>query len=378
MNEVHDARALYIHIPFCRSKCPYCSFYSIADGEGLTASYVEALLKQIENLSDRFSTIYIGGGTPTVLSLGQLKKLLGSLKKYVGRSVEFTVEANPESLTADKIKLFLDSGVNRISIGVQSLSDGRLAQLGRIHDSKTAVNAVMLSRKNGFRNINIDLIAGLLEDHPDSMKAEVEEAAGLPVTHISFYILSYEKGTPFYMKLKRGEIKPAADEIVSYIYTEVADFLGSRGFGHYEVSNFAKKGFESRHNLNYWANGPYTGLGSSACSYAGGVRSGNIADIGRYIADINTGKSPVSFREKLSPKRSAGETAAFKVRTAEGIDYGWFKKKTGFNLPDKAEAIGKLVTEGLIKFKKKGGARTGICLTKKGFLFCDIVSRELL
>ena len=372
--------ALYIHIPFCRKKCPYCSFLSIAYDRKLADSYIELLGNTFPaEGSAKISTIYIGGGTPTVLNMSQLKKLFKFLSKYKSRNVEFTIEANPESITAEKLKLFFDAGVNRLSIGVQSLTDGRLAELGRVHNSETALNAVLLAYRSGFRDINVDFMAGLPKDESDPISKEIKKLTSLPITHFSFYILSYEKGTLFYRDMKSGQVVKISDETASDIYSRMACLLEKKGFRHYEVSNFAKKGFECRHNLNYWSNGPYIGLGPSACSYVNGVRSRNTSDLLKYIDNVRRNRKIISFQEKLSPERRAGETAAFKIRTADGINFAWFKEKTGFDLMEtKKGVIDKHVNEGLLRYRKRKGKATGIFITKKGFLLCDLISSSFL
>lgn len=371
--------SLYIHIPFCRKKCIYCDFYSIQYNEKLAAAYVDTLLKQIGALGQIFSTIYIGGGTPTVLDKVLLARLLKGLKKNFDASAEFTVEANPESLSEDKIALLLDSGVNRLSIGIQSLNDKKLSRLGRAHNSLSARQAVVLSSRKGFKNISIDMIYGVWGEGEEGWKEELEEATKLPASHISCYGLTYEKGTPLFGALASGTVVPLDDDITARMYEYTIDRLSVRGFKQYEVSNFAKEGFRCRHNLNYWENAPYIGLGASAVSYAGGTRAQNIPDAEEYVRKAVRGEGLVSSSERLEPTRTAKETAAVKIRTREGIDFDWFKSRTGFDLMDIEKcALEELLSKDLIKYKKDKGALTGICLRRKGFLFCDTVSSALL
>ena len=373
------APSLYIHIPFCVKKCGYCDFYSINYDAGLASAYVDALVGQMGGIGCRVSTIFIGGGTPTALSAPLLKKLLRGAARSAARNAEFTVEANPESLDAGKLSLLLDEGVNRLSIGVQSFNDAKLKKLGRIHNAKKAADAVMLSKKKGFDDLNIDLIFGAPGETLDGYSAELARAVKLPVTHISCYGLTYEKGTPLYNARKRGEVIPVDEECSARMYSFVIGYLPGHGFRHYEVSNFAKKGFECRHNLNYWRNDEYIGLGPSAVSYIGGVRKRHLPDVREYIKRVKAGKSTIVSSERLAGDRKAKETAAVKIRTAEGIDFNWFKKKTGFELGElEADALRKLSVWGLIKYKKINGKAGGISLTKKGFLFCDTVSSGLL
>lgn len=371
--------SLYIHIPFCRQKCIYCDFYSAVYRETVASSYVDALVGQMENLAYDFPTIYIGGGTPTVLDIGILERLLGSLAKYSKKVSEFTVEANPESLSYDKLKMLADLGVNRISIGVQSFREEKLKALGRVHTVKKAGDAVCAAAKNGFKNISIDLIFGTWLESPEGWKDEIGDIGKLPVTHVSCYGLTYERGTPLFQALKNKSVIPLEDEAVAAMYEHSIDILAVRGFKQYEVSNFAKDGFQCRHNLKYWDNDPYLGLGASAVSYVEGARMKNVADVVEYIRRSRDGRPLIESSETLSPVKRAKETAAIKIRTKDGIDFGWFREKTGFDLLElEKKALPRLIEDGLIKYKKEGNIPTGIRLKRKGFLFCDTVSSALL
>lgn len=373
------ASALYVHIPFCRRKCIYCNFYSRIYKENEAADYIDAILLQLDKLTGPFTTVYVGGGTPTALGLPLLKKLLQGLARVSKNSIEFTFEANPESANMDTMKMLRDHGVNRISIGAQSLKDEKLKKLGRIHDAARAVAAVTNAKRAGFDNISIDLIFGLWGEKPDNWKKELEEAVKLPVKHVSCYELTYESSTPLFDMLKNKAIVPAEDDVIADMYETAIDGLALRGFRQYEVSNFAKAGFESRHNANYWNNSGYLGLGASAFSYDGQTRYKNVSDACEYARLVRSGKDPADFSERLSPERRARETAAVKIRTRDGIDFDWFKTNTGYNLEDlENKAIPALMDEGFIKYTKNGDSVTGIRLKRKGFLFCDTVSGNLL
>ncbi len=371
--------SLYIHIPFCRKKCIYCDFYSIPYKDDVASAYIDALLEQIEKLEGIFNTIYIGGGTPTVIDKSLLAKLLQGLKGRCDGSTEFTVEANPESLSEEKISILLSSGVNRLSIGVQSLKDQKLSRLGRIHNAESAKKAVILSSKKGFKNISVDMIYGAWNESEEEWKEELEEVTKLPIDHVSCYSLTYEKETPLFTALEGGSVEPLEDDIVARMYEYAIDRLSVRGFKQYEVSSFAREGRQCRHNLNYWENSPYTGLGASAVSYSEGRREENVRDVRDYIKRVNGAEALVASSEKLPPLAMAKETAAVKMRTREGIDFGWFMSKTGFDLQviEKA-ALKDLLEKDLIKYKKDKDFVTGVCLKRKGFLFCDTVSSALL
>jgi len=313
------------------------------------------------------------------LDLETLKKILFSLRKFSNKAIEFTIEANPESLTEEKLSLFLDEGVNRINIGVQSFNSSKLKRLGRLHDGPCAVGAVAKARVSGFKNIGIDLIFGIWDEVVPAWKDDLKTAADLPITHISCYSLTYEPGTYIKECVKDGSIIPLPEERSADMYNLAISYLANKGFAQYEISNFSKPGFCCKHNYTYWNNDPYTGLGPSAVSYADGVRRENIPDVAGYIDKVRSGLQPIGSSEKLSPEERAKETAAVKIRTMEGIGFDWFKKKTGFELPDlERKALPKLIANGLIEQSKVSLAAEGVRLTRKGILFCDTVSSAFL
>ena len=373
---------LYIHVPFCREKCLYCDFYSALYSETLADSYISVILNELQGLNQRFSSIYIGGGTPSILNLDLLDKLLSGLKKFITPGMEFTIEANPESVDSEKLKLFLDKGVNRISMGVQSFDDKKLKLLGRIHDAKGAMDAIELSKKSGFENISIDMIFGSSGEDLKAWKLELEKAAGCAARHISCYSLSYEKGTPLFRMREKNRIVALDDDVLAEMYGYTMSYLPSKGFDHYEVSNFSKPGFECAHNLNYWDNLPYIGLGPSAVSYIDGTRSENVRDVEEYIDRYVKGVSLITYSENLSGIRMARETSAVKIRTRQGIDYDWFKNKTGFDFEDTLEKgiLDELSKDALLEYKidELTREKRGIMLTEKGFLFSDTVSSAFL
>ena len=313
------------------------------------------------------------------MDLGQLKKILLPLRKFSNHAIEFTIEANPESLTMEKLSLFLDEGINRISIGVQSFDSAKLKRLGRIHDGPCAMEAVAKARKIGFKNIGIDLIFGVWDEVVPAWKDDLKKAADLPITHVSCYGLTYEPGTSIKECVKNGSIIPLPEERSADMYNTAISYLAEKGFAQYEISNFSKPGFRCKHNYTYWNNDPYTGLGPSAVSYVDGVRIENISDISGYVDKVRSGVQPIGSSEKLSPEERAKETAAVKIRTMEGIGFDWFKKKTLFELPDlEREALAKLIAAGLIEQSKPGLVAVAVRLTRKGMLFCDTVSSAFL
>ncbi|UCD15165.1 MAG: radical SAM family heme chaperone HemW [Candidatus Omnitrophota bacterium] len=370
---------LYIHIPFCRRKCFYCDFYSVEYDKDLGSAYSGVLCRQIEKLEGKFSTIFIGGGTPTVLDVFSLEKILKRLSRLSAGMSEFTIEANPESLTKEKADLFISRGCNRISIGGQSFCSEKLNKLGRTHCLADVARAVTIAQKAGFKNINLDLIFGVWGGDLDSWMKELRRAVTYPLTHISVYALTLEKNTPFFKAVKKNQITPLDDDIVAKMYGFAMDYLPRRKFHQYEVSNFSKEGHRCRHNLNYWENNSYVGIGPSAVSLRLGLREKNVADIKSYIKKAKSGESVVSFKEKLSQVKSAKEFAAVKIRTKEGIDFAAFKHRFGFDFLDlEADAVRDLRKQKLLNYRLKKGIKTGVCLTRKGFLFCDEVSSSFL
>lgn len=366
---------LYIHIPFCRKKCFYCDFYSREYNSGSAKEYVACLCWQIDGLKESFRTIFVGGGTPSVLEKALLGKLFKSLKRVSKSAKEFTVEVNPESLDRQKIDLFLQSGCNRLSIGVQSLFEDKLKKLGRIHSSQKAQDAVYLAKEMGFVNISIDLIFGVWGETLDSWKQELERAVVLPVKHISVYGLTPEKKSPFFRALKRGDLEQLSEEISAQMYEFSIEFLERNGFFQYEVSNFARRRYLCRHNWNYWQNNFYIGLGPSAVSYVEGVRMTNVANVKEYIRRVNKGENTVASQEKLGRVRRAKEAAAILIRTAEGIDLAGFRQKYGVDFGKlNRGTIDNLKDMGLLRYYEAAGKIKRICLTKKGFLFSDTVS----
>lgn len=371
--------SLYIHIPFCRAKCPYCGFYSMQYNEDLADDFVKAIGKEIDDAEGKFSTVYIGGGTPTVLNPQQMKYFLRKLQKKIQCDAEFSIEANPESLNEEKIDLMLDCGINRLSIGVQSFNDNKLQQLSRIHNAQKARNSIRFALKKRFKNISIDMMFGLWDETVENCEKEIKNFVEFPVKHISCYGLTYEKNTPFFNLIKKKKINPLDNAVEAKMYKTIVSEFEKNNFRRYEVSNFSVPGYECRHNVNYWQNNEYIGLGPSAVSYIKGRRSENTRDINEYIKAAKELKPHILKSEKLSRSKKAGETAAVKIRMTDGINFEWFMKKTGFDLLKmKSGQIDDLIKKKFLRYLKKDNKVLGISLTKKGFLFCDMVSSELL
>ncbi len=311
-------RGLYVHVPFCVRKCAYCDFYSLPQRLDSLDSYLEAVLteaRKYQGLS--FQTFYLGGGTPSLLKAPGLQKLLNGLKQTLDLTdmAEATMEANPDSITPELLETALSSGMNRLSIGVQSLANTELGKVGRIHTAVQAVEAIEQANISGFRNISADAILGLPGQDWHSLMITLETLIGLNIQHLSMYCLSIEPHTPLALSLPPD--LPSDDEQAD-LYNQAATLLIERGFEHYEISNFTLPGYECRHNLNYWQGGEYIGLGPAAASHFEGKRFKNKADLDAYIENP---AGQVEEVEELNPPEKAAEEAILRLRLLqEGLD----------------------------------------------------------
>ena len=310
---------LYLHIPFCKQKCNYCDFASFAGREFLMQDYVRALLKEAaQSPTKNFQTLYIGGGTPSLLPLMLLEELLCGAEKLFGPLEVFeesTFEANPESLTRAKLDFLKSAGFNRLSIGLQSFHDNELKTLGRVHTQRDFLRAFESARAAGFQNINVDLIAGLPGQTSENFLASLSAVLALKPEHLSVYGLQIEEGTPFF---ERGIV---CDQLLMRrMLEETHARLTQAGLHHYEISNFARPGFESKHNTHYWQYGAYIGLGSAAASFWGGERRQNTPDMAEYIARMGEGQSPVVSRETLPEQAREGEKLLLVLRQLDGAE----------------------------------------------------------
>lgn len=317
---------LYIHIPFCESKCIYCDFYSMSNNNHLIDKYidtllVEAVLRKNELNSETLTTIYLGGGTPSLLSITQLSKLVNGLKKVFDFSdvEEFTVEVNPDDVTADYIQQAKTLGINRVSMGVQSFNDEDLRFINRRHTAKQATDAIHIIKKAGIDNISIDLIYGIPGQNIEKWKNNVDTAISLSVQHISAYTLMYEEGTRLSVMRSLGKITEVDDDVVAAMYDYLVVQLKSNGYTHYEISNFALPGFHSRHNSSYWNLTPYLGLGVAAHSFDGTVRRYNPSNLKKYLDALGEGNLCVEV-EKITKAEKYDEYVMLRLRTADGID----------------------------------------------------------
>ena len=313
---------LYIHIPFCPNICPYCAFYKESAGRERVETFLDALLLETEAWSARLRprTIFLGGGTPSALSIPQFEKLLGGLRSRLdlSRLQEWTIEMNPATVAADKAALLREAGINRVSMGVQSWDDAVLKSLGRTHDCGKAEESFHILREAGFDNLSIDLIFGVPGQTLESWRDSLQRSIRLAPEHLSAYGLTYEEDTEFFRKLGRGEMAP--DEGLEADQFELtATLLGEAGYIQYEVSNYALPGRESMHNSAYWAGTDYLGLGPSAFSTVGSRRWRNIRETGIYSESTLAGKTAFDFEEEVTRELKSKERAAFGMRTLRGI-----------------------------------------------------------
>ena len=369
--------ALYIHIPFCIKKCLYCDFHSFRFDLSLIYRYTQALIRELKLfLSTDYSvkTIYLGGGTPSILPVEALEEIVrtiyGSFKS--DDNIEFTIEVNPGTVNEEKLRLYKTLGINRISIGIQSLKEEELKILGRIHSGKEALEALDTAINVGFTNINVDLIYGIPNQTLESWRYTLQEVLKRNPTHMSVYGLMYEPGTPLYKALIRNKIKPMSEDLEIEIFKATQEILSTYGLGWYEISNYAKDGYECRHNLTYWRGEDYLGFGPSAHSLFGNTRYSNTPNIKAYIELLDRGKSPKVWEERLSPLEKAKELIILGLRLREGVSLCDVYRRTGIDVGRIfSENIERLISYGLL-YKKEDK----IQLTERGRLLANLVFEE--
>ena len=372
---------IYIHIPFCRRKCFYCDFPSHAGKESIMEDYMRALRREIAVQGSLYrgrwgspATLYIGGGTPTVLPLRELEKLLCALGGFSASAEEVTLEANPGTVDETCLKMLRFGGINRLSLGVQSFEDRLLKRIGRIHTAEDAEAAVKAAKRAGFHNISIDLIYGLPEQTMDDLQRSVERAAALDVQHVSIYGLQVEEGTVFARQRELGRLSLPDEELEEAMYDYMVEELPRLGYGRYEISNFSRPGYESRHNLGYWQDVPYLGMGAAAHSYLDGRRLENTADIGEYISCMREGKSPSREEAERTREIAMEEFAFLALRTVRGIRKTAFREKFGCTLESVYEDV-------LKRMEGKGLLQNGeeeVRLTESGMKYGNFVFEEFL
>ena len=327
---------IYVHIPFCKKKCDYCDFISYCGKDDLIEKYVDSVKKEINHvkIKSEITTIYIGGGTPSYIDSKFIVQILEKIKeKNVAQDAEITIEVNPGTVTQEKLQDYIDCGINRISIGLQTTNDELLKQIGRIHNYEQFLETYKLAKKVGFKNINVDLMLGLPNQRIIDLKESLENVLKLAPKHISVYSLIVEDGTPIANKIENGKLKLPDDELERNMYWYVKNTLELNGYKHYEISNFAKKGYESKHNMNCWNQMEYVGIGTAAHSYRDITRYSNTEDIKEYIKNVQKGEFEKNriIHEIQKEEDSKKEFMLLGLRKIEGLKISEFKNKFGDN-----------------------------------------------
>ncbi|MDP6633677.1 MAG: radical SAM family heme chaperone HemW [Phycisphaerae bacterium] len=336
--------ALYVHIPFCRSKCDYCDFYSLPDMNELARPCIRAICLELKlhahNLTVPLNSIFVGGGTPTALEPPLLSQLLSTLAEYGDDRTEFSIEANPCTVTSETAAMLHGAGVNRVNIGAQSFIQAELTALGRIHDPDLIVTAWETLRRAGLQRLGLDLIYAAPGQNPDSWRFSLGKALSLAPDHLSCYALTVESDTEIGRRRDSGEFVEMDESAQADCYQTAVETARAAGLEQYEISNFAAPGRQCRHNLTYWRNEPYLGLGPAAASYISGVRKTNNPDVQAYIQALRIGQPPPCRSEKLTGRAEMGETIMLALRMVEGVDRSAFVARFGVDIP---EAFGRTV-----------------------------------
>ena len=368
---------IYIHVPFCRRKCIYCAFYSVAL-LSRKQDYLDALHCEIEQSlnylpSRKIDTVYFGGGTPTLLSISEIESILTKIRRYyiLNPDGEFTIEANPEQLGKTYLKDLLNLGINRISIGVQSFNDNTLRFLGRQHTADEAREAVSCALAAGFDNISIDLIYGITQRQSGEWETDVRTAMQLPIKHLSCYALTKEENTLLWRKIHRHELPEMDEDLANREFHQLLQLCRKNGFEQYEISNFARNGRVSRHNSAYWERQPYLGLGPSAHSFDGHSRKWNVSNLEQYIQDIASG-NVCGDSETLSLTEQYNEYVMLGLRTAKGINFAQIAELFGEKYRQHAE--GQMLQVNPDHYRRDGDS---IVLTDEGKFFADGIAERL-
>jgi oxygen-independent coproporphyrinogen-3 oxidase len=383
MTTPDDCRSLYVHIPFCRRICGYCDFYRDVYDPDAAAQVVDALRTELRGAiagrDIRFDTVFFGGGTPTVLPPHQLAALLGDIQPLLANgkeplTYEFTVEANPATVTREVAAVLSEHGVNRVSVGAQSFQPGELAVLDRTHKPPQVAQTLRICREAGIQRLNVDLIFAIPGQTLKGWLANLEEAVALGTEHLSCYGLTYEPGTPMHRDLQGGRVRRVSEDVEAAMLEATIDMLSERGIEQYEISNYARWGAECRHNLCYWRNEPHLAIGPSAAGLYEGIRYRNVPDTRQYVAAIRAGRSPRIETERLPPERRARETGYLQLRLREGIRRKAFVVRFGCDPVELyAGAIEKHGSIGLVDVTEET-----VRLTRAGVLMADMVSVDFV
>lgn len=374
--------SVYIHIPFCAKKCHYCDFNTYAAEGQPMDDYLDALIKEMlmtaESLPDRtMKTVFVGGGTPTILDAGQMKRLLDGIREafvFSGDGFEFTMEANPGTVDPEKLEVMKEGGVNRISFGVQSFQDHLLQSIGRMHDVSDVHESIRQARAAGFNNISIDLMYGLPRQTMKMMEESLDQALRLNLPHYSIYGLKIEENTVFHALYKKNQLPLPSEDEEFAMYQLIRQRLLEAGYKQYEISNFAKPGFEGRHNITYWKNEPYLGIGAGAHGYVQSVRHMNYKGVQAYIDRVNSGVLPRKEVHVVAKEEAMEDFMMVGLRLLDGVAKADFKDQFGLELDDVFGAvIEDLVQKGLLT-----ETEAGFKLTENGLLFGNEVFAQFI
>lgn len=326
---------VYLHVPFCSVRCSYCDFPTVAGRDDRIDAYLDALVREIATMQDGLppvaDTVFVGGGTPSRLDPLQLARVLDAVRVRfrMEDGAEITVEGNPESLTRERLEGYRSAGVTRVSVGVQSLDDAVLRRAGRAHDGKEALRALRDARLAGFPDVSADLIAGLPGERLDVWADTLRRVADEGPDHVSVYLLETDKDTPLSRGVRAGRVAVADDDALAAAYETTVDVLDEAGLELYEISNFARSGKRSRHNLKYWSDEPYAGFGNGAHGYNEGHRRANLRDVDAYIAAVARGDDPVEWSEPFDGRRRLAEALFLGLRRKEGVDLPALERRYG-------------------------------------------------
>lgn len=373
--------SLYIHIPFCTAKCSYCSFNSYSGLEGLRERYVEAVCDEMALVAScgytgPLKTVFFGGGTPSVLSRHLLRKVLGAISSYfsLDSDGEVSMEINPGTVDPAKLDCLLEAGMNRISFGVQSFDDKELGRIGRIHSAEEAVAAITMAERAGFDNISLDLMYGLPSQTHISWQASLATAISLGVKHLSLYQLTVEEQTPLYQMVATERVQLPGEDELAQMDEITARLTGLAGLAQYEISNYAQKGYECRHNIGYWENDEYLGLGAGAVSYHQGSRKRNVADPAHYCSLLEARKSIVIEEEVLDSAASFRETVIMGLRMNRGVSMASLTRRYGISLEKYyGKVLQQLMGRELLEIQGDF-----LRLTDRGRVFANLVMAELV
>ncbi|HEL0660579.1 TPA: oxygen-independent coproporphyrinogen III oxidase [Streptococcus equi subsp. zooepidemicus] len=366
----------YVHIPFCTQICYYCDFSKVFIKNQPVDAYLEALIKEFESYQiNSLKTLYIGGGTPTAITAKQLDYLLSHLQQHLqlDQLEEFTIEANPGDLTEDKIAVLRQSAVNRISLGVQTFNDKQLKQIGRSHTEAQIYTTIASLKEAGFQNMSIDLIYALPGQTIQQVKENVAKALALDIPHLSLYSLILEHHTVFMNKMRRGKLQLPTEDLEAEMFEYIISEMEASGFEHYEISNFTKPGFESRHNLMYWNNDEYFGCGAGASGYLDGIRYRNRVPIQHYLKAVADGNARLS-EEVLTKEEMMEEELFLGLRKKSGVSVSRFQEKFGLSFESRyGPVVRELQNQGLLVEDKDF-----IRMTKKGLFLGDSVAEKFI